>query len=395
MIISYKIFGVYIGLDVAINSLLETNKVRNRVMRVVHFAEYASGGVATYIKNLVNSQIKNSDISKITIYCSENNSDFGTLNFNDKKVNVIPYKYKRGIRGIFKILGLKKAIMATSPDIIHLHSTFAGLIRFSFMFSKDKDKLLYCAHGWSFNKKTSKVRLTLYKMLEKFLSNFCYKIINISNYDSESANFIGQHKMVTVRNSIPDMAIPKVHKAKNNKTRKILFVGRLDFQKGIDILMRVMNKYFKDESIQLTVVGNAVLADSMSVDTENTNNIKFVGWRSQRDVLQLLSETDALIMPSRWEGLPITALEAMRESKMIIASDADAIPEVVVSDYNGLLFRAGSEISLSKALNRFLAMKSKDIIKFGENGRHAYLTNFNYNIMFNKINDLYLEVKEK
>lgn len=364
-------------------------------MRVVHFAEYASGGVATYIKNLVNSQIDNSDISKVTIYCSENNSDFDTLNFNDEKVNVIPYTYKRGIIGIFKILSMKKVIMDTSPDVVHLHSTFAGLIRFSFMFSKKKNRLLYCAHGWSFNKKTTKIRLALYKTLEKFLSNFCYKIINISNYDSESANFIGQHKMITVRNSIPDMDIQEVHKSTNNKFRKILFVGRLDFQKGIDILIQVMNKHFKDESIQLTVVGNAVLADSLSVNMANTNNIKFVGWRSQRDVLQLLSETDALVMPSRWEGLPITALEAMRESKMIIASDADAIPEVVIDNYNGILFHTGSGSSLNEAITKFLLMSPESIITFGKNGRKEYLTNFNYNKMLNKINELYLEVAQK
>lgn len=364
-------------------------------MRVVHFAEYASGGVGTYIKNLVNSQIENSDISKITIYCSENNSDFDTLNFNDKKVSVIPYKYKRGIGGIFKILSLKKVIMATSPDVIHLHSTFAGLIRFSFMFSKEKDKLLYCAHGWSFNKKTSKIRVALYKVLEKFLSNFCYKIINISNYDSKSADFIGQHKMVTIRNSIPDMDMSEIYKSTNNKSRKLLFVGRLDFQKGIDILMQVMNKYFEDENIGLTVVGNAVLADGMSVNMANTNNIKFVGWQSQQDVLQLLSETDALVMPSRWEGFGLTALEAMRASKMVIASDADALPELVINNYNGLLFSKGSECSLREVINKFLLMSSEEITKLGKNGRQRYIVNFSYDEMINKINKLYLEVANK
>ncbi|MCV3322377.1 glycosyltransferase [Pediococcus ethanolidurans] len=364
-------------------------------MKVVHFAEYASGGVATYIKNLVNSQVSNSNISKVIIYCSKNHSDFDILKFRDEKVKVISYPYRRGFIGIFKILGMKKKIMSSNPDVIHIHSTFAGLIRFSFMFSKKKNKLLYCAHGWSFNKESSKFLLTFYRIIEKILSNFCYKIINISNYDSKSASFIGQNKMVTIRNSIPDLVVQKDKGSTNGKYRKILFVGRLDFQKGIDILISVVNKYFDGENIRLTVVGDAIIDDSLSIKTENTDNIKFVGWKSQSDVLHLLSDTDALVMPSRWEGLPITALEAMRESKMIISSDADAIPEVVINNYNGILFHKGSESSLSKAISRFLVMSSKDINKFGENGRHEYLTNFSYSQMLAKINELYLEVAEK
>lgn len=201
--------------------------------------------------------------------------------------------------------------------------------------------------------------------------------------------------MVTIRNSIPDMDMSEIYKSTNNKSRKLLFVGRLDFQKGIDILMQVMNKYFEDENIGLTVVGNAVLADGMSVNMANTNNIKFVGWQSQQDVLQLLSETDALVMPSRWEGFGLTALEAMRASKMVIASDADALPELVINNYNGLLFSKGSECSLREVINKFLLMSSEEITKLGKNGRQRYIVNFSYDEMINKINKLYLEVANK
>lgn len=363
-------------------------------MKVVHFAEYASGGVATYIKNLVDSQIKNVSISEIIIFCSKSNSDLGTLKFQSEKVKIIPYSYKRGIRGIFKILNMKKAIMANQPDVIHIHSTFAGLVRFSFMFSRSKNKILYCAHGWSFDKETSKINLFLYKLVEKFLANFCYKIINISNHDNRSANFINSSKMITIRNSIPDLNIKAVHILAKNKNRRILFVGRLDFQKGVDILLNVVNKYFQRKNIQLIVVGESLLENEKNIEQKNTESIKFVGKKSQSEVFNLLSETDALIMPSRWEGFGLTALEAMREAKMVISSNAGALPELIINNYNGLLFDKDSEQSLYKALNAFLLMSDKNILEFGVRGRHKYLTDFNYNKMLNDFNKLYLEVTE-
>lgn len=361
-------------------------------MKIVHFAEYASGGVATYIQNLVSSQAENPDISQIIIYCSDTNSNLQNFKFKSNKIRVLSYPYKRGLSGVFKILMMKKSIMAENPDIIHVHSTFAGLIRIMYLFSKNKNKIIYCAHGWSFNKQTSNLKKMLYKVVEKILSYGCFKIVNISKDESESANFIKQSKMVTIYNSIPDILLDST-KIISNK-RQLIFIGRFDKQKGVDLLLDALDSV-KLNSLKITVVGDVVLNQHSDFKKKNMANVNFVGWKNSEDINGLLQDSAALVMPSRWEGFGLTALEAMRSSRMVIASTAGALPELVVDNYNGIIFDKNSITSLRNALLKFSRMTAKDITTLGNNGREVYLSRFNYDNMIYQLNSLYSEVISK
>ena len=71
-------------------------------MFVVHFAEYASGGVATYIRLLINNQANDSEIKKIVLVISDKNSE--DFYFDSEKVVVERYKYSRGFVGLFVLV---------------------------------------------------------------------------------------------------------------------------------------------------------------------------------------------------------------------------------------------------------------------------------------------------
>lgn len=359
-------------------------------MKIIHFAEYASGGVATYIINLANSQSKNSNVDKIFIFCSKDHSGIFDSDFNSNKIKIIRYPYHRGLRGIFKILSMSKTIMSINPDIVHLHSTFAGLIRIKFLFSKKKNKIIYCAHGWSFVQRGSKVTKLIFKIIEKVLSYCCAKIINISEDEAKNASFIDSNKMTTIYNSVPDIVYSEL--SENHFPRKILFVGRLDFSKGIDLLIDAIADNEIGNSIYLTVVGDTVLNDQVLSRTKSKENIQFLGWRSSQEIIELLHDNDALIVPSRFEGFGLTALEAMRSSRMVIASNAGALPELIVNGENGLLFTQNSIQSLRAALAQFKTMSFEEIKHFGINGRQKYSKKFGYDQMIEKISVLYQDV---
>ncbi|WP_164509447.1 glycosyltransferase family 4 protein [Companilactobacillus jidongensis] len=104
-------------------------------MIVLHFAEYASGGVATYLKNLIMSQISLKEVDKVYLLVSDYKTDEELLNIKSKKIEILTYQYRRNIKGIVTLIKLSKKIKELNPDIIHIHSTIAGLIRIKFIFS--------------------------------------------------------------------------------------------------------------------------------------------------------------------------------------------------------------------------------------------------------------------
>ncbi|WP_235019205.1 glycosyltransferase family 4 protein, partial [Pediococcus acidilactici] len=208
-----------------------------------------------------------------------------------------------------------------------------------------------------------------------------------------SARFIKEKKMITIKNSIPDVKQMKSTKSSGDFYRNLVFIGRLDKQKGIDLLIKAVDKINKKHNniLKLTVIGDSVIDDEI-IEKSDINGVEFLGWQSAANVQKMLVQSKALIIPSRWEGFGLTALEAMRASKMVLASDAGALPEIILNKTTGLIFRKDSIESLEEVLESFILLSQNEIEEYGKKGRERYITYFNYSNFVDEINNLYGEV---
>lgn len=355
-------------------------------MKILHVGEYVNGGVATYLKTLLSGLQKYDDIENYLLI-SEYKSQQGWENITKK---VFYYKYKRSIANIFlAIKQIHAVIKDINPDIIHVHSTWAGLfVRLPYLLKKRKAKIIYQSHGWSFLMDTSKYKKNIYAFVEKILSIPTDKIINISNYEQNQAIKYGlnKNKMIMVYNGVED----KVNKSKlilnwdRNKIN-LLFVGRLDRQKGLDLFLDVYEK-MKLKNIHLYVIGRSVLDNNLP---KNTEYVTYLGWVDSKDIDEYYQACDAVIMPSRWEGFGLVAIEAMRNSKPIIASNAGALPELIQNNINGYIFSLENKFSLRDILFKINKEKLKII---GLTNRNLFLKKFTNKQFVINILDLYKNV---
>lgn len=352
-------------------------------MKILHVGEYVNGGVATYLRTLLNGLQKYNDIESYLLV-SEYKSQKNWENMTKK---VFYYKYKRSIANIFlAIKQIHAVIKDINPDIIHVHSTWAGLfVRLPYLLKKRKAKIIYQSHGWSFLMDTSKYKKNIYAFVEKILSIPTDKIINISNYEQNQAIKYGlnKNKMVMIYNGVED----KVNKSnlKLNWDRNkinLLFVGRLDRQKGLDLFLDVYNK-IKLENIHLYVIGASILDNNLP---QSTKYVTYLGWVDNKDIDAYYQACDAVIMPSRWEGFGLVAIEAMRNSKPVIASNMGALPELIKNNINGYIF----DIKNDKVLKEILLNINKNELQvLGKQARLIYLKNFTDLIFIKNIYKLY------
>ena len=114
--------------------------------------------------------------------------------------------------------------------------------------------------------------------------------------------------------------------------RVMLFVGRLDKQKGLDrFFFRVLPAAFRDlPQHDLVLVGEGPqksellrVAKRLGVD----NRVHIVGWRD--DVSSVVAAADVIVLPSRWEGMPNAVLEGMAAGKPVVAMQAEGIVELL------------------------------------------------------------------
>ena len=355
-------------------------------MKILHVGEYVSGGVATYLKTLINRLQQYKDIDNYLVmsrYKSE--QDWGNM-----QSKVTYYEYKRSILNIFKaMIFIYKFINKIQPDIIHVHSTWAGVfVRFPLLFVKKRAKIIYQPHGWAFLMDVSSLKKQIYILIEKILSIPTDKIINISNYEQNKAIEYGfnKNKMVMIYNGVADRKNIGLMKIAMDKSKiNLLFVGRLDRQKGLDIFLRTYEKY-DFPNIHLYVIGTSVLDNAVP---ENTSKTTYLGWVDNKDIDAYYQACDAVIMPSRWEGFGLVAIEAMRNSKAVIVSDRGALPELIQNEVNGYVFNLKEEVLLKDILFKL----DKDRLNFiGNNNRKVFLKKFIDGKFVANIFDLYKRI---
>ena len=222
-------------------------------------------------------------------------------------------------------------------------------------------------------------------LVEKILSMPTDKIINISNYEQNQATKYGlnKNKMIMIYNGVED----KVNRSSlklnwdGNKIN-LLFVGRLDRQKGLDLFLDVYEK-MKLKNIHLYVIGTSILDNNLP---KNTEYVTYLGWVDSKDIDEYYQACDAVIMPSRWEGFGLVAIEAMRNSKPIIASNRGALPELIKNTINGYIFDIEKDDILEEIL---LNINKTELQKLGKQARQIYLKNFIDLMFVEKVYEVY------
>jgi glycosyltransferase involved in cell wall biosynthesis len=137
-----------------------------------------------------------------------------------------------------------------------------------------------------------------------------------------------------------------------------LFLGLIIDNKGIFDLIKVLieNRALFLGKVRLVIAGNGETKrlNQMITDNHLENMVEFKGWVSGSAKHELLSEADVFVLPSYYEGLPVSVLEAMSYGKAIIATNIGGIPEVVETNGNGLLIQPGDLMGLSGALLNYV-----------------------------------------
>jgi len=131
-------------------------------------------------------------------------------------------------------------------------------------------------------------------------------------------------------------------------------IGRLDGQKGYDVAIEAMATVV---GASLVLVGEGkekpVLAELVGSSGVEGRVVFTTGWGD--DGMKLVAGFDVFVLPSRFEGFPLSILEAMHRGKPVVATTVGSVPEMVIEGETGLLVPAGDVVALADALNRLVA----------------------------------------
>ncbi len=136
------------------------------------------------------------------------------------------------------------------------------------------------------------------------------------------------------------------------------YVGRVRYEKGLDILLDAFAAVTANRhAVQLLVVGDgpdlAVLKERYEKESWWWK-VLFAGPQSWEDAIRHFSLMDSVVVPSRFEGFGLTAIEAMAAARPVIASDTGGLGEIIAHEKTGMLFANGCVGELGEAMTKLL-----------------------------------------
>lgn len=150
--------------------------------------------------------------------------------------------------------------------------------------------------------------------------------------------------------------INKVDKREIHSPLRVLYVGRLVPEKGVQFLIQAIKSVSKTRPCELWVVGSGPYKEELQTQATELGIKELVEWKGWipwgDELFAIMRKADMLVMPSLLEGVGLVHIEAMSQSLPVIASRVDGIPEIVKNEISGLLVEPGDANAITKAIRK-------------------------------------------
>ncbi len=365
-------------------------------MKVLHLlASGGTGGIEVLCKNI----IEKADWDNRICFLFEEGEIYEEL----KKRNVFSLKEEnRNIKSI--VNKLVNYCQREKVDIVTVHHGGIRCNLIYMMLKKRLPKIKYvrylhsCFDKYSFGNDGNILKKILVKKIMQRAFNISDLLIFISKAVKTSFdnNFkIKDKNNVIIYNGIDEKfyEMPLLKRDKNG-INNIIFVGRLSYVKGVDLLIDAFNQVQKTNSnVRLTIVGDGEEKQNLTKRTKQLglqDKIYFAG--RQANVIEWLDKADIFVYPSIWEeGFGISVVEAMARGCIPITFNKGGLPEIIKDGRNGFLVDTVNTDKLSGKIIE-LILKSNDEIKKVRDNAIETSTKFSINSTIVSLKNVYTKL---
>lgn len=359
------------------------------------------GGAPTHLYSLLSHL--SSKYKKIVV-CPDDGPYFEKIS---KLENTKVYSLKIRSRSVFfiNIINIIKIILSEKVALIHSHGKGAGLYGRLCGFLTNK-KVIHTFHGIHYHKDFKRLYNFSYLLYEKIMSRITSYFINVSNAENILADKLGiinkNSRVKIVYNAISTSNI----RVNNNISLSDLLekdisgdefivgtIANFYYAKGHEFLVQAAKLVInQNQNIKFLLIGDGPLKEH-NIDLVKQLNIQdqvlFLGARE--NVYDFLDKMDVFVLCSRWEGMPISLIEAMHMGKPIVGTNVTGISELVEHNHNGLLVKPESAADIADALLYLINNRSEMEI-MGTNSKGKSQRMFSMRKMVAEIESIYKEI---
>ena len=380
--------------------------LRNRI-RILHVLEATTGGTRRHLSDIVFNL--NTERFDVSVLCAALRDPAFLDDVADMRAHGADVTIIRMLREIHPLVDAR-ALRQTRQhlrrgkyDIVHTHSSKAGILGRIAARQAGIPAVVHTPHAFAFQMDVAWPRRVFYALLERRAARFTDRIVCVC--PSERAQALSHRiappeRLTVIENAIdPQDISARCAAVDRDSVRRSfgfnpqdLVVGmaaRFTHQKGHDVLVNAVSQLAPAMPLRLLLPGagkckraiKALIRRRGLADTCRLPD-------TLDDVSPFYAAVDVFVLPSRWEGLPYSLLDAMAAGKPIVASNSGGVSDTLQDGRTGLLVEPADTVALAGALERVL--KDADLrTRLGRQARRAVERRDNLKQMIGKLENLY------
>lgn len=310
------------------------------------------------------------------------------------------------------LLKLIKLLKKKHYDIVHTHTTKAGILGRIAAYISGVPVIVHGLHGSTFQAFNSGLLNWLLFLFERLTGRFTDSYISVSKVLSEKYVERGIGKKENYHTVYSGMELTKFYHARdvisyqekyeelgiNTGDFLIGNVARLESRKGhkflLDAFKNVIKKQ-KDGHLKLLIIGEGNKREYLENYVKELNlgeKVIFTGYR--KDVEELMAVMDIFVLTSLREGLPRVLVQAAAVGMPSVAFNVDGVSEIIKDNYNGFLVEAKDLGQLENRIVKY--MNNKELVLLhGRNGREFIENKWSIKGMVDRIDKIYQDLVKK
>jgi glycosyltransferase involved in cell wall biosynthesis len=318
----------------------------DRPLRILHVTEAFGGGVLEMIATLAGGAAAAGDEVAIA-YGRRPETPADPRTKIDAAVELIPLGWERRTIGaqLSAWRRLRRIVAERRPDVVHLHSSFAGLA--GALALPRSLPTVYTPHGYSFTMRDQRaVTRHAFRAVERLTARGAAVVGAVSEAEAATAREVAPaSKVVVVRNGVPELdgLDPDAPLPERPGRPKAIALGRITAQHMPEASARILAAVADVADVEW--VGGGGRGD-IPVEVVTELGVPVTGWVERGEAMERLHGATALLHWTAWDGQPLSILEAMAADVVVVGHDIDAVREMVGPE------RVGSEETAGAALLR-------------------------------------------
>ncbi|SDR24231.1 Glycosyltransferase involved in cell wall bisynthesis [Paraburkholderia fungorum] len=312
-------------------------------MKILHVMESTATGTLSIVCTIANRLAREGNEVYVIYSVRDNTPKDLTLLFHP---NVILRRFQMRDQSIARtLIGLRREICGLSPDIVHLHSSFAGFLgRLSTLFCLRSTVFFYSPHCISFMR--ADVRRTTKLCFAALEWLACAKkclYIGCSESECLAIRRYLRRRAVLVENAVDDAILARGSvvqtEARRSGARRIVTVAGIRKQKNPALFAQIAC-LLERKNLEILWIGDG---DPDATRLLRDAGVEVTGWLSRDAALERVGQADVFLSTSSWEGMPVSVIEAMALGTPVVASRCAGNVDTIRHLETGLVFDSATE----------------------------------------------------